>query len=59
MMQDLLSVEMVRRRGLFDPHAVQRLIGEHMSGRKDHWHKLWALMMLEMWQSGAAGGIGN
>ncbi|HXI04142.1 MAG TPA: asparagine synthase (glutamine-hydrolyzing) [Candidatus Saccharimonadales bacterium] len=49
MMQDLLSAECVRRRGLFRPDAVGRLVAEHLEDRRDHKHRLWALMCLELW----------
>jgi len=28
---------------------VQRLIGEHLAGRENHSHRLWALLMFQMW----------
>jgi asparagine synthase (glutamine-hydrolysing) len=28
---------------------LERLLGEHDSGRDDHTHRLWALLMLELW----------
>jgi len=36
-------------RGYFRPEAVRGLWNEHLSGRRDHGYKLWALLMLEMW----------
>jgi asparagine synthase (glutamine-hydrolysing) len=37
-----------RRRGLFRPAAVQSLLSEHERGR-DHAHRLWGLLVLELW----------
>jgi len=37
------------RRGYFDEQAVRRLVGEHLSGKRDHGHRLWALLTLEIW----------
>jgi asparagine synthase (glutamine-hydrolysing) len=43
--RDLLSTD----RGWFRRDAVQRLLAEHESGRADHGHRLWCLLMLELW----------
>jgi asparagine synthase (glutamine-hydrolysing) len=47
---DVLLGETARARGLFRPGAVARLLHEHVSGRADHAHRLWCLLMLELWQ---------
>ncbi len=39
----------LRQRGIFDPSAVSSLWHEHRSGARDHRHRLWSLMMLELW----------
>jgi asparagine synthase (glutamine-hydrolysing) len=36
-------------RGWFDAGEVGRLLSEHESGRVDHGHRLWCLLMLELW----------
>jgi asparagine synthase (glutamine-hydrolysing) len=49
LVDDYLSEETLRRRGYFHPAAVQQLIQEHRSSRRDHtWH-LWALVVFEEW----------
>jgi asparagine synthase (glutamine-hydrolysing) len=47
---DVLLDETARERGLFRPGTVARLLHEHVSGRADHAHRLWCLLMLELWQ---------
>ena len=49
MMMDLLSRETIERRGYFNPQVVSTWIQEHLDGRVNHAHRLWALMVLELW----------
>jgi len=44
-----LSKEQVRRSGLLNPDAVQRMIGDHVSGVKDYSLQLWSVIALEAW----------
>jgi asparagine synthetase B (glutamine-hydrolysing) len=37
------------RRGIVSRPALQRLWDEHATGRHDHSHRLWSLLMLEFW----------
>jgi asparagine synthase (glutamine-hydrolysing) len=36
-------------RGWFEPDAVHALLDDHESGRADNGHRLWSLVMLELW----------
>ena len=45
----LLRDGRLRDRGVFDDRAVAALWTEHRDGRKDHCHRLWSLVMLELW----------
>jgi asparagine synthase (glutamine-hydrolysing) len=47
---DVLLDDRARARGQLRPAAVERLLDEHVSGRADHGHRLWCLVMLELWQ---------
>jgi asparagine synthase (glutamine-hydrolysing) len=47
---DLLLDERARRRGQLRPQAVERLLADHASGEADHGHRIWCLLMLELWQ---------
>lgn len=57
---DLLSAESLKRRGLFEPVAVQRLIADNDAGRVDASYTLLSLLCIEIWcrtyvdQAGAA-----
>lgn len=46
---DMLSTDSLRRRGLFDPAAVHRLIAENSAGRSDAAYTLFALLCVEIW----------
>ena len=46
---DLLSAESLKRRGLFDPVAVQRIIAADDAGRADASYTLLSLLCIEMW----------
>jgi asparagine synthase (glutamine-hydrolysing) len=49
MAESLLTDGRLRDRGIFDDREVARLWTEHKSGRADHRHRLWQLLMLELW----------
>jgi asparagine synthase (glutamine-hydrolysing) len=44
-----LSEKNVREKGFFDPQYVNRLVDEHVQGRENHSHRLWALMVFHIW----------
>lgn len=48
-MTDLLSREKINREGFFNYQYIEKLIGEHLSGKADHRKKLWSLLVFEMW----------
>jgi asparagine synthase (glutamine-hydrolysing) len=49
MVDELLSEETVKRRGLFDPKEVQRLVAANSSGREDFSLQVFQLLNLELW----------
>ena len=46
---DLLLSERSRTRGYFETAGVRRLWDDHQRGTRNHSHRLWALMVLELW----------
>jgi asparagine synthase (glutamine-hydrolysing) len=45
-----LHPDRLRPVGLLDPHAVNQLVAEHTSGRRDHRKILWTLLAFERWR---------
>ncbi len=50
MVEDLLSEETIKRRGLFRPEEVRRIIDANLSGREDYNLQVYQLLNLELWQ---------
>jgi asparagine synthase (glutamine-hydrolysing) len=46
---DVLRSPRTRQRGYFADGFVDRLLHEHMSGRRDHTLRLWQLLVFELW----------
>jgi asparagine synthase (glutamine-hydrolysing) len=49
MMLDLLSADRLRRQGWFQGAYVEHLISDHLQGRANHSHRLWPLMVFQLW----------
>jgi asparagine synthase (glutamine-hydrolysing) len=49
LVRDMLLSQTARERGLLDMQAVERMIDEHASGKRDHNRQLWTLLTLEEW----------
>jgi asparagine synthase (glutamine-hydrolysing) len=49
-LRDLAGDLLLADRGWFERRAVEHLLGEHAAGRADNGHRLWTLVMLELWQ---------
>jgi asparagine synthase (glutamine-hydrolysing) len=50
LLTDLLSPAAIARDGYFQPRCVEQWISEHLSGRANHSHRLWALMVFVLWR---------
>jgi asparagine synthase (glutamine-hydrolysing) len=44
-----LAPERLRRAGVLDPAAVERLLAEHLAGRVERGRTLWTVLSLQMW----------
>ncbi len=47
---DTLLGAPTRARGQLQPAVVERMLSEHVRGERDHGHRLWCLLVLELWQ---------
>ncbi len=60
LLHDLLSTDSLRKRGLFDPAAVSRLLSENELGQADHAYTILSLVCIELWCRGFIdGGAGR
>lgn len=48
--EDMLSEQKLREAGYFQPTVVRRQWSEHLSGRFNRQHSLWAILMFEAWR---------
>ena len=46
---DYVSEETIKKRGLFNPDVVAKMIKQHDAKRRNNSHRIWALAVLEMW----------
>ena len=46
---DVLGSARTRQRGYFRPAFIERIVQEHLSGRRDHTLRLWQLLVFELW----------
>jgi len=49
LMEDMLSEGRLKGQGLFNAAYVQRLMAEHRNGVANHSHRLWALILFQLW----------
>ncbi len=49
MVLDVLSPDSLARAGLFNPEYVQRVIDDHMAGRRDNSRPIWGLTNFMLW----------
>jgi asparagine synthase (glutamine-hydrolysing) len=48
-LDEYVTSERARVRGIFDADFVTRVVGEHVSGERDHSERLWTLVNFEVW----------
>jgi asparagine synthase (glutamine-hydrolysing) len=49
LVHDTLFSTRASERGYFVPAEVRRYVDEHMAGRATHTHRIWNLLMIELW----------
>lgn len=45
----LLRPDYLDKQGVFNNEPIQKTLNQHLSGRYDHSHKLWTLLMFQSW----------
>ncbi|MBX7148048.1 asparagine synthase (glutamine-hydrolyzing) [bacterium] len=49
-MLDVLNPQKIDKAGIFNPHAITRLVQEHLQGKKNNRKVLFSLLMFEKWR---------
>lgn len=57
MVEDLFFDGRMQQRGVVATTAVERIWREHVTATRDHRHRLWSLVMLELWFRQCAEGV--
>lgn len=47
--ETLLNTHRLVSEGYFQPEPIRKVWSEHLSGKRDHSHKLWAILMFQAW----------
>jgi len=56
LVRDTLSEKRLREGGFFRPATVGRMIDDHLAGRENCSHEIWALFVFEVWRQTYLGG---
>jgi asparagine synthase (glutamine-hydrolysing) len=48
-LSEVLLDSVCLNRGIFRTAAIEKVVAEHLEGQQEHSHRLWALLMLELW----------
>ena len=51
LMLEVLEPQKIKREGFFNANYVEQLKKEHLSGKKNHSHRLWSMMVFGIWQN--------
>ncbi|MFQ5601671.1 MAG: asparagine synthase (glutamine-hydrolyzing) [bacterium] len=49
LMLEVLAPQKIKNEGFFDSDYVERLTHEHLTGKDNHSHRLWAMMVFGIW----------
>ncbi|MCP4146655.1 MAG: asparagine synthase (glutamine-hydrolyzing) [bacterium] len=50
LMLEYLSEKRIKESGYFDYKYVEKLVAEHLKGKQNHAHRLWSLILFNLWQ---------
>lgn len=50
LMTDMLSYSRIKRQGIFNPDYIENLMKEHLENKDNHSHRLWGLILFQLWK---------